>query len=143
LGAEARFRFRPFWSVAFTFDTIPTKISKGPDESLRFLSISFEYTMRANREQRSRPFVAFTTGLVFDHVSTGSAGVGKITPPVTARSLPQGDHGVSYGIALGGVTTLTDRLYLRYEGRLLKWSTFGIASSSNEILAGLTLKLGR
>jgi hypothetical protein len=129
--------------VGFALEAIPTRIKNGPDESLHFLTLTFEYTMRATREQRSRPFLDFIAGLAFDHVSSISTRVAGITPPLTAHSLPESDHGAVYGIGIGGLTTLTDRLYLRYEGRLMKWSSFGIASSSNEILAGLTLKLGR
>jgi hypothetical protein len=129
--------------VGFALDAIPTRIKNGPDESLHFLTLSFEYTMRATREQRSRPFLDFIAGLAFDHASSISTKIAGITPPLTAHSLPESDHGAVYGIGFGGLTTLTDRLYLRYEGRLMKWSSFGIASSSNEILAGLTLKLGR
>lgn len=143
-GAVGSFRFKPFWSVGLTLDRVPTRITDGPDETLSFLSVSFEYTFRANRDQKSRPYVAFAAGFAFDQVaSAGGTASSNLTGPVSGRSRPASDHGIMFGVVAGGLTGLTDRLYLRYEGRLLEWSSFGVGSHGSEILVGLVYRLGR
>jgi hypothetical protein len=143
LGAVGSFRFKPFWSVGFAFDRLPTKISDGPDETISFLTISFEYTFRSTRNQATRPVLFLTSGFAYDHISPGSVTVPTTAGPVTATSLPENSHGLLLGAGAGGLTTLSDRLYLRYEGRLVKWSTFGVTSRTTQILVGLAYRFGR
>ena len=138
VGAQAGFRFKPFWSVHFALDRTPSRISDGPDEALTLLSIAFEYTFRASREQRTRPFMGFVAGFTFDQVASGVAPGGS----TSVRSSPASDNSLMYGLAAGGLTTLSDRVYLRYEGRLLKWSTFGIGTHASDLLVGIVVKLG-
>ncbi|MBI3448551.1 MAG: outer membrane beta-barrel protein [Acidobacteria bacterium] len=138
-GVEGAFRFKPFWSVRFALDRAQTRVPDGADETLHFLTIAFEYTLRAEREQRTRPVILFVAGFGFDHVSADTASAG----PVVGRSEPGGDHGLTYGLGAGALTTLTDRLYLRYEGRCVRWSSFGAVSKANEILVALDFKFGQ
>jgi len=137
-GVEGAFRFKPFWSVRFSLDRARTRVPDGADETLHFLMLAFEYTLRAERDQRTRPIILFTAGFGFDHVSADSASAGR----VVGRSEPEGDHGLTYGVGAGALTTLTDRLYLRYEARYVKWSSFGAVSKANEIVLALNYKFG-
>jgi hypothetical protein len=55
LGATGRFHFRPYWSLEFALDLFSGETPSGPDETLTFLTVSGAYTVRAAREQRTRP----------------------------------------------------------------------------------------
>jgi len=142
-GAFAAFRFRPFWSVEFSLDAHPTKIGDGADETLAFLSLALEYTFRAAREQRTRPYLFFTMGMMRESVqsderSVRTAGSGMIL----VRSEAAEDNSFTWGLGGGGLTSFGKRSWLRYEARLTRWATFGIGQQGWDFLVGVGFTLG-
>jgi len=142
VGAQAGYRFKPFWSAVFSLDRTPTRITDGPDETISFLTLALEYTFRSQREKTTRPFLSFVTGFAFDHVAGEDVTARTVSGPVTTRTSGASDHGLLFGIATGGFTTLTPRLYLRYEVRFQNWSAFGSSEHTKDLLVGLVYRLG-
>jgi hypothetical protein len=143
VGAFGLFHFRRFWSVQFGLDRHPGAIDQGPDETLTFFLVRGAFTFRAERDQRTRPFAFFGAGLVFDHVGTDEREITTPAGSIRARSDPDSDTGPAYIFGVGGVTSLKERTWLRYEAQWITWSTFGIGQEGFRVLAALTWRLGR
>ncbi len=143
LGAAGQFHFRPYWSLAFALDLFPGEIPGGADETLTFLILSGAYTFRAAREQRTRPYGLVGAGLAYDRISSSTARIMTPSGPVTARSESASEAGFAYVLGGGGLSTLTERTWLRYEARWIQWSSFGIRQQAVALNVGLSVRLGR
>jgi outer membrane protein with beta-barrel domain len=143
LGFYGSFRFRPFWSVELGFDRTASQITNGPNETLEAFTAAFEYTFRSDRQQRTRPYMFFGGGLFHDGVSTGRASLRVGGRTIAATSTPESDTTLGYALGVGGLTQLTERAALRYEIRLLTWSTFGSSQSAADFVVGMGFRLGR
>ncbi len=141
-GVAGSFRFRPFWSVEFSLDRHAGSIEDGPEETFTFAAAAFTYTFRSTREQRTRPYALFSAGLIHDAVGPRATSAPTSSGPVAARSSPASDTGLVYGVGAGALTSLTGRIFLRYEVRWLSWSSFGIGQDAADALVAITLRLG-
>lgn len=124
-------------------DHHPGSIPDGPDESFTFLIISGSFTFRAERDQRTRPYVFLGGGLVYDSVSSNRVQVDTPSRSLPASAPSSNDTGFVYGLGGGGLTSLSSRTWLRYEVRWLQWSTFGIDQDALQFGVGVTWRLGR
>lgn len=127
----------------FALDHHPTRIVDGPDVSFTLLTAAFEYTFRSARDQRTRPFGYLLLGAAREAIDADTASA-PISGPgsVTAHSSSVLDHSVVYGIGAGGLSSMGKRYWLRYEARLLQWSTFGESQTAVELLVGLAFRTG-
>lgn len=146
LGGTAAFRFRPFWSVLFALDHHPTRLVDGPHDSFTLVTAAFEYTFRAARDQRTRPFGYFALGAAREAIDADTASAPTSDPgspeSVQSHSSSVLDHSVVYGVGAGAVTSMGKRHWLRYEVRLLQWGTFGESQSAAELLVGMVFRTG-
>jgi hypothetical protein len=142
-GILGGFRFRPFWSVDFAIDRHATQVPDGPDETLTTISSSFTYTFRSGREQRTRPLVHLTLGLVRDAVASRRTTIPSGSGRLPASSGPDADGGVLYAFGGGALTHLTSRTFLRYDARFVRYSTFGATREAIQISVGAGARLGR
>lgn len=143
LGGFGSFHFRPYWSVEFSLDRHPGAIEDGPDETLTLFSVRGAYTLRSARDQRHRPFIYLGVGIAADQIGTIERTISTPAGPVTARTDPDSDTGVAYLLGGGGLSHLKGRLWLRYEGQWLTWSTFGLQQDGVRLMATLTWRMGR
>lgn len=142
-GGFGSFHFRPFWAVEFGLDRHPGSVKDGPDETVTLLMIRGAFTFRSSRDQRTRPFMTGGLGLAFDQIGTSERTITTPAGRVSARSNADSSTGVAYEISAGALTWLRGRLWLRYEGQWVTWSTFGIDQEGFRILGSLTWRMGR
>lgn len=143
IGAFGAFHFRPYWAVEFGLDRHPGRIENGPDETVTFFTVRGAFTFRAVRERRTRPYIFMGMGLGYDQVGTSERSVATPFGRVTARTRPDSDAGLAYVLGAGALTHLKGRLWLRYEGQWITWSTFGLGQDGLRALGTLTWRLGR
>lgn len=143
VGAFAAFRFRPFWAVHIGLDRLPGSIKDGPKETLTLLTVRGAYTFRSSRDQRTRPFMSFGSGLIYDQVRPETRSLATQLGRVTVRSGPDSDTGLVYTLGGGSLTSFGTRTWLRLEGEWISWSTFGIGESRFRILGTISFRVGR
>ena len=143
LGVSATFRFRPFWSVDAALDHAVSSIADGPDDSLTTFGVSLTYTFRAARDQRTHPYACFVTGLLHESIGGGTSSAATGAGSVTASSKAFDDLTLLYGIGAGGMTSLGESLFLKWEGRVFRYDTFGIPQNATMLHIGIVWKIIR
>lgn len=131
------FRFRPYWGLEIGYGVHPGSIPDGPDEKLSFLTIAGAITLRTSRDQRTRPYILVGTGVAFDHIFSETLSFSSGGTTFTATSDPADDSGLLLLLGGGALTSISNKIWLKFEARWYQWSTFNVSHDTLQFSAGI------